>query len=91
MTPTRITPPYRILARELKARNWTPKQLAKRSGIDPIVVLALLSGVTIKPRHAIALAKAFGTSEEFWLNLIRNYERHKWLGGDRPSTAQPKT
>jgi plasmid maintenance system antidote protein VapI len=85
MTPSRITPPYRIILRELAARDWTQQDLADRSAIDSPTLARLLDGTAIiTPRHAIALAKAFGTSEEFWLNLIGNYERHKWIGGDRP-------
>ncbi|HEY9749233.1 MAG TPA: hypothetical protein V6C63_11175 [Allocoleopsis sp.] len=80
MKPARVIPPHKILTRELEARQWTSQELAQRSGIDQVIVLGLLSGmVAIAPHHTPGLAKAFGTSDEFWLNLLKNYERQKWM------------
>jgi len=72
--PARIIPPGRILARELDARGWTQKDLAAIMG-RPIQAIneIIKSTKQITPETALAMADAFGTTAEFWLNLEANY------------------
>lgn len=72
--PARLTLPGRILARELEARGWTQKDLATIMGRPVQAVNEIIKGTKqITPETALALADAFGTSAEFWLNLESNY------------------
>ena len=48
-------------------------------GVGPQTLLDLVLGDgKITPRLAGALAREFGTSAEFWLNLRRNYDNFPW-------------
>ena len=77
LTPARISPPGRILVRELEARAWTQKDLAEITGrsIQTINEIAQAKK-QITPETALDLAAAFGTSAEFWTNLEANYRLH---------------
>jgi addiction module HigA family antidote len=58
----------RPLARELTARGWTVKDLAKSLDISSSEALALVNGnAKITCAVACKLAKVFATSKEFWL------------------------
>lgn len=72
--PARIIKPGRILARELDARGWTQKDLASIMGRPVQAINEIIKGSKqITPETALALADAFGTTAEFWLNLEANY------------------
>lgn len=78
MTPSRTTPPSKIILRELEAREWTAQDLAGHSDIEQAVCVALLSDlVAVDEAIALGLSEAFDTSAEMWLKLESNY------GGDR--------
>lgn len=58
-----------LLARELDARGWTARDLAKTSGLSPSESLALAKGnQKMTQELAKILARVFATSEEFWFN-----------------------
>ena len=60
--------PRTVLAHELDLRGWTIRDLAERMGVAPSEVLALTKGqARVTPDLAQKLAKAFATSDEFWL------------------------
>lgn len=60
----------RIIVRELEARLWTPLEVVERGHLDPIEFGALLAGEQrMTPELADGLARAFGTSVEFWSRL----------------------
>ena len=72
-----VVPPGRIVQRELEARGWTQKDLARimqrpAQAINEIVK----GGKQITPETAIELGEAFGTSPEFWTNLELQYRLH---------------
>lgn len=72
--PARLTLPGRILSREMDARGWTQKDLATIMGRPVQAINEIIKGTKqITPETALALADAFGTSAEFWLNLESNY------------------
>jgi addiction module HigA family antidote len=77
LTPARVTPPGRILIREIEARGWTQKDLAEIMGRPPQAINEIIKGTKqITPETAIELSAAFGTSAQFWTNLESNYRLH---------------
>ena len=75
--PARVSPPGRILSRELDARGWTQKDLAKIMGRPHQTINGIIQGnKQITPGTAIELAEALGTSAEFWTNLEAKYRLH---------------
>jgi HTH-type transcriptional regulator/antitoxin HigA len=77
LIPARVSPPGRILIRELEARGWTQADLAEITG-RPIQTIneIIQAKKKITPETAIQLAEVFGTSAEFWANLETNYRLH---------------
>jgi len=69
-TYAEVFPPGDFLREELDARNWTQNDLATVLGRSPRLVNEIISAKrSITPETANALAKAFGTSAELWMNL----------------------
>lgn len=74
LQPARAIPPGRILTRELEARGWTQKDLARIMGRPAQAINEIVKGTKqITPETALELAEAFGTSPEFWTNLEAQY------------------
>lgn len=60
--------PNTVLSREMDARGWTVRDLAKVLNISSSEAVALISGkARVTAAVAAQLARAFATSEEFWL------------------------
>lgn len=77
LTPARVSPPGRILKRELEARGWTQKALAEIMGRPHQTINGIVNGnKQITPETAIELAEALGTSAELWTNLESKYRLH---------------
>ena len=78
LVPARVSPPGRILTRELEARGWTQKDLSEITG-RPIQTIneIVQAKKQITPETALELGEAFGTSAEFWTNLEINYRLHQ--------------
>jgi len=56
--------------RELEARGWTQKDLARIMERPPQAINEIVKGTKqITPETALVLAETFGTSAEFWTNL----------------------
>ena len=69
-----VFPPGDYIREELKARGWTQADLAKIIGRTQPAVNEMVTGKRgITPESALALAAAFGTSPEFWMNLETMY------------------
>ena len=68
--------PGEILAEELEALdNMSANQLAKHLSIPTNRVTSILNGVrSVTADTALRLAKFFGTTPEFWLNLQDAYD-----------------
>jgi HTH-type transcriptional regulator/antitoxin HigA len=67
-------PPGDFIREELEARGWLQADLAEILGIQPSVVSALVQGKkAVTPEIAKALAAAFGTSAQLWMNLESTY------------------
>ncbi|MBI1920953.1 MAG: HigA family addiction module antidote protein [Geobacter sp.] len=74
LQPARAIAPGRILTRELEARGWTQKDLARIMGRPAQAINEIVKGIKqITPETALELAEAFGTSAEFWTNLEAQY------------------
>lgn len=74
LKPASVIAPGRILARELEARGWTQRDLAKIMGWSPLSVNEIVCGTgELSAETASKLAEVFGTSPEFWTNLDANY------------------
>lgn len=72
--PARVVSPGKIITKELEARGWTQRDLAAIMGRPYQAVNEIIKGSKqITPDTARELAKAFGTSIEFWMNLEANY------------------
>lgn len=71
-----VSTPGEILLEEfLKPLNISQYRLTKAMRVGQITVNQIISGKrAISTAMAFRLAKALGTSPEFWLNLQRDYE-----------------
>jgi len=64
-------PPGDLIREELEERGWTQADLAEIIGRDEAVVSAIMTARRqITPEIAQAFADAFGTSAQFWMNLV---------------------
>ncbi len=67
--------PGRILKRELVARDLSANQLALSLRLPSGRITDILNGKrSILPETALRLARYFGISARFWLNLQRAFE-----------------
>ncbi len=79
MAEERVYPPMRpgrVLELEfLEPLDMTSYKLAKAIGVDPPRVYGIVRGKrSITADTALRLARYFGTSAEFWLNLQAHYD-----------------
>lgn len=75
-TPTH---PGEVLLEEfLKPYGLTQKELAERIGVSYPRINELIHGRRgVTPDTALRLARLFGTSPEFWLNLQQAYDLYR--------------
>jgi addiction module HigA family antidote len=67
--------PGRILKRELRARELSANQLALALRVPSGRITSLLNGKrSVTPDTALRLARYFGNSAQFWLNLQTRYD-----------------
>src|SRR5258708_6500692 len=67
--------PGRVLKRELTARELSANRLALSLRLPSGRITEILNGKRgISPETALRLARYFGNSPRFWLNLQSNYE-----------------
>lgn len=67
--------PGRILDRELKARALSANRLALALRVPSGRITSLLNGKrSVTPETALRLARYFGNSPQFWLNLQTRYD-----------------
>ncbi len=67
--------PGRILKRELTARGLSANRLALGLRVPSGRITDILNGKrSITPETALRLARAFGTSADFWMNLQTRYD-----------------
>lgn len=62
--------PGEILADELAALGMSKRQFARHIGVPPNSITDLINGdKRVSAEMALRLAKAFGTTEQYWMNL----------------------
>lgn len=68
--------PGEILLEEfLRPYGLTPSGFADRLGLPANRITAIVNGERgISPETAVLLAAAFGTTEQFWINLQAHYD-----------------
>ena len=67
--------PGRILKRELLARSLSVNKLALALRVPSGRITSILNGKrAITPETALRLARYFGNSPQFWMNLQTSYE-----------------
>jgi len=72
--PARVVSPGQVISKELETRGWTQRDLAIIMGRPYQAINEIVKGSKqITPDTARELAKAFGTSLEFWMNLEANF------------------
>jgi HTH-type transcriptional regulator/antitoxin HigA len=70
-----VLPPGEFIREEIETRGWTQGDLATILGRPLTAVNQIITGRrAITPETAKALAEAFGTSAEFWMNLETQYQ-----------------
>jgi len=71
-----VVTPGEILAEEfLDPNDLTHRELARRMGVTSMRVNEIIRGKrAITADTALRLAKVFGTSAKFWMNLQINYD-----------------
>jgi addiction module HigA family antidote len=79
------TPPGEMLLEEfLKPLSMTQTELAERIGVSYVRMNEIVNGKRrITPSTALRLARAFGTSPEFWLNGQLALDLYNTLGDER--------
>lgn len=86
--PAEIFAPGEFIREEIEARGWTQETLAEVLGKSARLVNEILTARrSITPETASALAEAFGTSAELWLNLESAYQLSK-ISGDGGTVAR---
>jgi addiction module HigA family antidote len=67
--------PGEILAEDLQDIGITKNQLAKELHVAPNRITAIVNGTRgISGETALRLARYFGTTPEYWMNLQKHYE-----------------
>ncbi len=67
--------PGEILEDELQEIDLSPSNLAKYLSVPPNRIYSIINGTrSITADTALRLAKFFGTSPEFWLNLQSDFD-----------------
>ena len=73
--PAKAIAPGRIILRELEARGWSQQDLASIIGRPQQMISEIIHAKKqITAETARQLAKAFGTSPDFWMNLEMQYQ-----------------
>ena len=81
--PAEVYPPSAFVHEEMAARGWRWKDLMERSGLHLDEIAEVIYwGYPMTAHVAAGLARAFGTSAQFWLNLDAAY-RGQQEGGER--------
>ena len=73
--PKHAVHPGEILMDELWHRNITPPNFAWEIGVSPGLILQIIAGKqSITRDMAQRLARRFGTSPQFWINLQSQFD-----------------
>jgi HTH-type transcriptional regulator/antitoxin HigA len=86
--PAEAFPPGDLIREELEARGWSQADLARVIGRPLQMVNEIINGrKRITEETAVALAAAFGTSAEMWINLETSWRLFR-VGSPDPRIAK---
>jgi HTH-type transcriptional regulator/antitoxin HigA len=86
-----VFPPGDFIKEEIDARGWTQNDLADITGKSVRLISEVVSGRrTVTPDTARALADAFGTSAQLWMNMESAYQLSKLKTDATPVTRRAK-
>jgi addiction module HigA family antidote len=69
------THPGEILADDLAALGLSATKFAKHIGVPPNAITSIINGQRgVSAEMALRLARAFRTTEKYWMNLQANYD-----------------
>ena len=72
--PAEVWPAAEFVREFIDERGWSVAQLAEASGLSKRITGLVVSGDhMVTEEIAVALARAFGTSKELWINLEDAY------------------
>lgn len=78
LIPAEAFAPGELLREELEARGWSQAEFAEIIGRPVRTINEIIAGKRgISPQTAKALAAAFGTSPQLWMNLDAAYQLHQ--------------
>jgi antitoxin HigA-1 len=67
--------PGELLADDLEALEMSASKFAKHLGKPTNAITRIIKGqCSVSPEMAILLGRALGTTEQYWMNLQRNYD-----------------
>lgn len=90
-TYAEIFPPGEFIKEELEARGWSQVELAEILGKTPALVNELvMARRAVTPETAKALAHAFDTSAQYWMNLESAYQLWKTKSDDAAISRRAK-
>lgn len=76
--PAEARPPEHYIKEELNSRGWTVDDFARAAHIGRLRAPVIINCVTLTPAMAEHVARAFGTSVEYWLGLERAWQDYLW-------------
>ncbi|MDD5177516.1 MAG: HigA family addiction module antitoxin [Sterolibacterium sp.] len=86
-----VFPPGEFIKEEIDARGWTQNDLAEIIGKSQRLVSEVILGKrAVTPDTAQALADAFGTSAQFWMNMESVYQLSKLKTDAAPVARRAK-
>lgn len=76
--PAHVSPPGKVLRKELAARGWSQARFAKIIGRPVQTVCEIVQGrKRITEETAMEIGTALGTGSRFWLNMENTYRLWK--------------
>lgn len=89
-----------FLREEMEARDWGADELALRMGprkdfginrltVDFILFVEPMKGALLGPEASKCLAGAFGTSDDFWMNLDKAWQPEEYVRYEARRQAEP--
>jgi len=86
-----VFPPGDFIKEEIDARGWTQNDLADITGKSVRLISEVISGKrAVTPDTARALADAFGTSAQLWMNMESAYQLSKLKTDATPVARRAK-
>jgi len=96
-TPAETFPPVEFLREEMEARGWTYHDVVAAMGGDTVDACALdfmlnatQKGLLVGKAFSASLGRAFGVSDDFFLNLDRAWQPEEYARFDARQKEIPQ-